>query len=1385
MQKRFLAICMMVSMIFGTIGQNPFASAGRTATARPAPEAGPDAEFPFEEEFAGDPEEGMPGGAMDPEAEKPGAEDKPEEGMNEAGAGEEQKPIEEEKPSEENQKQEEEQKPEEAKSLGTTITTSDGSTYEIEVTYSDGCGVPTEGTELLVSEILPDEADYDSYVAASMEQLGAEDERVLFARVFDITIADKKDHSIVCEPNGEVRVSIRLTGTDLDAYAKVDVLHITEQKTRGTKSGAKAAPAKSYNVDKMNATAKDDTVEFSTDGFSVYVIIGHEGGEVVTPRVEFHFVAPTEANAVVQSGIAYYTSTPYVFRNKHDNYQTTMIVCDGDKLESIEAPMNTEEAYFYGWYTVIGDRVNDTASYNPNTDTWTGNVTYSWPSETKRVELDKVVSVSATKDSNGAIQSITWSIDGVSDTITDTSMIDADGCAHVYLAPIYENYHFVNFHLGSYGETTATNIMARKLAVFGNDSTTSVRIGDITAPSTDPVHQIFVGWEYDINAHNDNPAQFVTVSTIDMSGNEIVQPGKDGTYLDVTADDVDLYPVFVQARWINFSLGASGNGALYVGPQFMYTSDYDDYPLEGKLPVPTRNGYDFDGWYLSEDADKNGTGVKIAEADGSIVNGVSGAEFIYPDGSSLSDGTTEFRITADGKLYVYEALNELTLYAKWKIHHDDITYKVIIWKQKVTDDPNAADADKTYDYYTYFLRDYDYDTSGDSFIVSVSDSDQQYAANNPNGDFTGFHYRTCDPATTVDPQGGTVLNVYYDRDLTTLLFYRYMTSGYVETTSNTGTQYAYINDAWVPLTYTDGIWYAPTTIEHEERFERTNTLTSGGEYLIVSTGEAGNGYALGHSGTSIVSDQVTIVSGTQNYIMPSDVDQTSVWTVAGAYSFSNGNYYVNRSNNVLQINTNSNTWNWNNNSNQLYYGNNNNRRYLRYNGSFELSSTASSIYLYKKNIVAVYSGATPYAGPRYIVSSGNSNSWRIYKAFTGLYGQTFAQCGYTWPSEYDWYDGHTTTGTQTGSGTRITFLDTFNADSEGSYYAKDRSTGNNSFNHYKQNVDGTWPGIDEWANQTPKDGNSTTWNFSEKYDGFEVKYYASGTQQNATSSWNSENFWNEIPASRTASTGTNSFYIRYARKQFNLSFSANYPDTYASEEPEAVVIPGVYYEASLSGYSTQTAPVAPGNGEYYFVGWYEDASGTEPFDFTNNKMPAANKIIYAKWALVEFPIHIDPNGGVIDHIKYSDSSAAGLAATGLAYAGTDHYDGSKATYFDNLATQTISRYENVERPYVEVSDAEAAQMNENEVYRYVYTYFSGREGGQGKLGSDARNAVYILNTEASLQAYYEFYVAQVIARQARDPELQPLPRAQWESVYVSTAKYRELRSGEHYEFLGW
>ena len=1139
------------------------------------------------------------------------------------------------------------------KALTQTIRTSDGSTYEVAVTYPADAGIPKEGTELLVSEIKPEDSSYDGYVEASMEELGAKNDRVLFARVFDISIADAKDHSLVYEPNGKVDVTIRLIGNDLSKCAKVDVLHFTEQKMRATK-GAKAADSGRTSVSRMNAAVKEDEVAFSTDGFSVYVIIGHEGGEVVTPRVEFHFIAPTETAPVGQN----YTASPYVFRNKQDFRQATMIVRDGDTLESIEAPQNTAEAYFYGWYTVT--KSADSSSYDGASDQWSGEITYSWPENTKRIELDKAVSVSAERDGEtGALTSVTWSVGGVSGTVA-ASDIDADGCAHVYLAPIYENYYFVNFHLGVYESSTATNIMARKLAIFGSGDTASVRVGDIEAPSTDPIHQIFVGWEYDANAGTGLEPDWQMIPTIDMTGNEIVTPGKDGTYMTVTPGDVDLYPVFVQARWINFGLGASGNGALYVGPQFMYTSDINDYPLEGRLPVPERSGYDFDGWYLDVDEEQNGTGIRIADATGAIVHGVNGAEYIYPEGSSVEEGTAWFRISADGEFYVYGALNELTVHAKWKSKTEDVTYKVIIWKQKVTDDPNAADGDKTYDYYSHDVRDFVFD--GSNYTVNVSQSDLNYETTNPGGSFTGFHLGRYDQNVTIDPQGSTVLNVYYDRDKYTFTFMNYIY------TPGTGTDatYGLLNGIYVRLS------------------------RSGNTYYYLRTQNNSNGNPVGADAT--------------------------------VYNY-NGNSTTTPS------------------YNNTYY-----------------SGTGGSGRLYWGT----------YSGTRYTRSA----SRQPVKTIVALSGQDISSQfpivgddGFAYNHGERWNPQNSTVYSDV-----IVVINkipneniTFNLD----YAVRDTRT----INYYVQMLPGGTPdktvnGTDYVLYGNPVNANV---NFFTQEDFVEIE----GFTQNGSN-----------PAFSNGRITDMSVDFYYLRKQYDLSFAANYPQTLVAEEPDPVVIEEIYFGASLAGYAGQEAPELPSS-DYFFDGWYEDASCTIPFNFADGTMPAANKIIYAKWSFVEYMIHIDPNGGVIDHIDYGDASAAGLAATGLANAGTGSHDISKATYFDNIATQTITRYENVTRPYVEISDAEAAQMAENTVYRYVYTYFSGLEGGKGKLGSDARNAVYILDNEASLAAFYDFYVAQVELRKSRDPELVALPRAQWESTYVSREKYRKVREGEHYVFLGW
>ncbi|MBR6027834.1 MAG: hypothetical protein IKP40_02000 [Clostridia bacterium] len=148
--------------------------------------------------------------------------------------------------------------------LNKTVTTSDGLTYDIQVTYKSTSGIPVEGTQLLVTEILRGNEAYNEYIAASAEAVGVKTDRVEMARVFDIRIVDAADNSIVYEPQGKVDVSIRLVGEALDAYDGLDVLHFVPARS-----------ADSYSVQEIAPSIRGESVDFTTDSFSVYVVAGY------------------------------------------------------------------------------------------------------------------------------------------------------------------------------------------------------------------------------------------------------------------------------------------------------------------------------------------------------------------------------------------------------------------------------------------------------------------------------------------------------------------------------------------------------------------------------------------------------------------------------------------------------------------------------------------------------------------------------------------------------------------------------------------------------------------------------------------------------------------------------------------------------------------------------------------------------------------------------------------------------------------------------------------------------------------------------------------------------------------------------------------------------
>lgn len=150
-------------------------------------------------------------------------------------------------------------------------------------------------------------------------------------------------------------------------------------------------------------------------------------------------------------------------------------------------------------------------------------------------------------------------------------------------------------------------------------------------------------------------------------------------------------------------------------------------------------------------------------------------------------------------------------------------------------------------------------------------------------------------------------------------------------------------------------------------YQLTNTLTAGEKYLIVSRNTAGTGYALGHNGTTVASDEAPVNDAddfsTAAYINAEDVDVTSVWTVESGYKFKNGSYYVGvktSGTRSLRISTSSTNWSWSGTNNQLSYTSggwySSTYYYLSYNddnNGFSISNSASSIYLYKKTTITV------------------------------------------------------------------------------------------------------------------------------------------------------------------------------------------------------------------------------------------------------------------------------------------------------------------------------------------------------------------------------------------------------------------------------------------------
>ena len=323
---------------------------------------------------------------------------------------------------------------------------------------------------------------------------------------------------------------------------------------------------------------------------------------------------------------------------------------------------------------------------------------------------------------------------------------DLTADTEVVLKPAYGDICFVTFHANDL-PSDPDIIQTKKIVVKGE----KVVIGDVLAPDPDESH-IFYGWTKDSNGSDDN-----AVVVYDKD-NKLVRTTEYTAAIDF---DIDLYPYFVEAYWLRFVAGETGSRASYVPAQFARAND-----VLTDLPVSTRIGYTFDGWYTGSQDEETGVityGTQVTNGSGKVINPASGLKLT----------------------------GETVLYGHWTAN-SNATYSVVIWRQKVSDKKDAADDEKTYDYAESYVG-----TGTTDEAVTASNDDKSKS-------YEGFHFgRVVQNSETIRADGSTVINVYYDRDLMAINFYYQADDApsgaadaytYTETTSNDGTQYGVLAD---------------------------------------------------------------------------------------------------------------------------------------------------------------------------------------------------------------------------------------------------------------------------------------------------------------------------------------------------------------------------------------------------------------------------------------------------------------------------------------------------------------------------------------------------------------------------------------------------------------
>ncbi|MGT2754955.1 InlB B-repeat-containing protein [Streptococcus ovis] len=197
----------------------------------------------------------------------------------------------------------------------------------------------------------------------------------------------------------------------------------------------------------------------------------------------------------------------------------------------------------------------------------------------------------------------------------------------------------------------------------------------------------------------------------------------------IATSDVSIYPIFKESKRLEFYTNtlsdkdSISDGAPYIAPKFVIVGE--NATAYKPQEDPKRYGYTFDGWYDNKE--------------------FKGDPFDF--NKPLAQDTS--------------------LYAKWK--PANASYTVVYWLQRATDNKNAQAKDKTYDF------------AGQRFVESapvgsrIHLTDQDRRGEHINGFVSaGFEYTNQRGETSIEVKadGSSVMNVYFNRKLITMKFYK-------------------------------------------------------------------------------------------------------------------------------------------------------------------------------------------------------------------------------------------------------------------------------------------------------------------------------------------------------------------------------------------------------------------------------------------------------------------------------------------------------------------------------------------------------------------------------------------------------------------------------------